>query len=172
MDTRKVRYFLALCEEQSFSRAAKRCGVSQPSLSAAIKSLERELGGSLFRRSIKRTTMSPLGIAVRPYLQQINHFAEKAKLQIAPGSAASSISAVSTREIPMHKFAYGAVAAAAVAGMLFIGILAIHQSRPAKSSVESQATSNIVNVRALEESMDVKTLSDGNVKGGYGEEEN
>jgi DNA-binding transcriptional LysR family regulator len=171
MDTRKIRYFLALCEEQSFTRAAKRCGVSQPSLSAAIKSLERELGGSLFRRSIKRTTLSPLGISVRPHLQQIDHFAEKAKLQIAPRSAAHSISAVKTRERPVHKFAHGTVAAAAVAGMLFIGILAIHQSRPAKSSVESQATNSIVNVRALEGSMDVKTLPDGNVKGGYGEEE-
>jgi DNA-binding transcriptional LysR family regulator len=171
MDTRKVRYFLALCEEQSFSRAAKRCGVSQPSLSAAIKSLERELGGSLFLRSIKRTTMSPLGIAVRPYLQQIDHFAEKAKLQIAPGSAASSISAVNTRKGPMHKFGYGTVAAAAAAGVLLISVLAIHQSRLATVSVKSQATSNIVDVRALEKSIDFKTLPDGNVKGGYGEEE-
>jgi hypothetical protein len=171
MDTRKVRYFLVLCEEQSFTRAAKRCGVSQPSLSAAIKSLERELGGSLFLRSIKRTTMSPLGIAVRPHLQQIDHFAEKAKLQIAPGSAPSSISAVNTRESPMHNFGYGTVAAAAAAGVLLIAVLAIHQSRLATVSVGSQATSNIVDVRALERSMEFKTLPDGNVKGGYGEEQ-
>jgi hypothetical protein len=97
MDTRNIRYFLSLCEEQSFTWAAKPCGVSQPSLSAAIKSLERELGGSVFRRRIKRTTMSRLGIAVRSHLQQIDHFAEKAKLQIAPRSAARSISAVKTR---------------------------------------------------------------------------
>jgi DNA-binding transcriptional LysR family regulator len=170
MDTRKIRYFLILCEEQSFTRAAKRCGVSQPSLSAAIKSLERELGGSLFRRGIKRTTMSPLGIAVRPHLQQIDHFAEKAKLQIAPGSAPSSISAVNTRESPMRKFTYSATAAAAVAGALLIGMLAVYQSQPAKSSVESQRTNSIVNMRALERSVDLKTLPDGNVKGGYGEE--
>jgi DNA-binding transcriptional LysR family regulator len=96
MDTRKIRYFLSLCEEQSFTWAAKRCGVSQPSLSAAIKSLKRELGGSVFRRRIKRTTMSRLGIAVRSHLQQIDHFAEKANLQIAPRSAARSISALKT----------------------------------------------------------------------------
>jgi hypothetical protein len=172
MDTRKVRYFLALCEEQSFSRAAKRCGVSQPSLSAAIKSLERELGGSVFLRSEKRTTMSPLGVAVRPYLQQIDHFAEKAKLQIAPGSAASSISAVNTRASPMRKLAYSAVATAVVAGALLIGTLAIHQPKPATALVESQVTNNSFDVRALERSMDLKTLPDGNVKGGYGEEEN
>jgi hypothetical protein len=171
MDTRKIRYFLALCEEQSFTRAAKRCGVSQPSLSAAIKSLERELGGSLFLRSIKRTTMSPLGTAVRPHLQQIDHFAEKVKLQIAPGSAASSISAVNTKESPMRKATYGTIAAAAAAGVLLITVLTIHQSRLATASVESQATSNIVDVRVLEKSIDAKTLPDGNVKGGYGEEE-
>jgi hypothetical protein len=171
MDTRKVRYFLVLCEEQSFTRAAKRCGVSQPSLRAAIKSLERELGGSLFLRSIKRTTMSPLGIAVRPHLQQIDYFAEKAKLQIAPGSATSSISAVNTRESPMHKLAYSAVATAVVAGALLIGTLVIHQPKPATASVESQRTNNIVDVRALERSVDLKTLPDGNVKGGYGEEQ-
>jgi hypothetical protein len=71
----------------------------------------------------------------------------------------------------MHKFAYGTVAAAAVAGALLFGTLAIHQSKPAKALVESQGTNSIVDVRALEGSMDVKTLPDGNVKGGYGEEE-
>jgi hypothetical protein len=171
MDTRQVRYFLALCEEQNFTRAAKCCGVSQPSLSEAIRRLEKELGGSLFRRSIKRTKISPLGIAVRPYLQQIDHFAEKAKLQVATGPAASSISTVNTKESPMRKVTYGTALAAAAAGMLLIGILVTHQSTPAKSSVESQVTNDIVDVRALEKLMDVKTLPDGNVKGGYGEEE-
>jgi uncharacterized low-complexity protein len=71
----------------------------------------------------------------------------------------------------MRKFTYSATAAAAVAGALLIGMLAVYQSQPAKSSVESQATSNIVDVRALEKSMDLKTLPDGNVKGGYGEEQ-
>jgi hypothetical protein len=55
--------------------------------------------------------------------------------------------------------------------VLLIAVLAIHQPRLATASVESQATSNIVDVRALEKSIDVKTLPDGNIKGGYGEEE-
>jgi hypothetical protein len=71
----------------------------------------------------------------------------------------------------MHKFAYSAVATAAVAGALLIGTLAIYQSQPAKSSVESQQTKSIVDVRALERSMDLKTLPDGSVKGEYGEEQ-
>jgi hypothetical protein len=72
----------------------------------------------------------------------------------------------------MHKFAYSAAAAAAVAGMLLIIILAVHQTKPATASFESQVTNDIVDVRALERSVDLKTLPDGSVKGGYGEEEN
>jgi DNA-binding transcriptional LysR family regulator len=51
MQTQHVRYFLAVCDELNFTRAAKKCGVSQPSLTNAIKRLEREVGGALFLRS-------------------------------------------------------------------------------------------------------------------------
>jgi hypothetical protein len=50
MQMQQVQYFLALCEELNFSRAARRCGVSQPSLSTAVSALERELGGALLHR--------------------------------------------------------------------------------------------------------------------------
>src|SRR5262245_41413211 len=48
MQMHQIRYFLALCEELNFTRAARRSGVSQPSLTNAIGALERELGGVLF----------------------------------------------------------------------------------------------------------------------------
>ena len=50
MQMQHIRYFLALCEERSFTRAAKRCGISQPSLTNAIIALEQALGGALFQR--------------------------------------------------------------------------------------------------------------------------
>src|SRR5205823_7287699 len=50
MQMQQIRYFLALCEERNFTRAARRCGVSQPSLTNAMIALERELGGALFQR--------------------------------------------------------------------------------------------------------------------------
>ena len=50
MEMHQVRYFLALCDELHFTRAARRCGVKQPSLTRAIKMLEKELGGALFER--------------------------------------------------------------------------------------------------------------------------
>src|SRR6266699_1334299 len=61
MEMHQVRYFLAVAEELNFSRAARKCDVSQPSLSRAIKSLEAELGGDLFRREGKNTHLSELG---------------------------------------------------------------------------------------------------------------
>src|SRR5262245_6516259 len=65
MQMHQVRYFLALCEEHSFSRAAKCCGVAQPSLSRAIKLLEKEVGGSLFDRRKAGVTLSLLGRGLR-----------------------------------------------------------------------------------------------------------
>jgi len=50
MEMHQVRYFLAVCEERNFTRAAKSCGVSQPSLTNAIKRLELKLGGPIFLR--------------------------------------------------------------------------------------------------------------------------
>jgi hypothetical protein len=58
MQMQQIRYFLALCEERSFTHAAKRCGVSQPSLTNAILALEQELGGVLFQRK-NRGVFSP-----------------------------------------------------------------------------------------------------------------
>jgi DNA-binding transcriptional LysR family regulator len=65
----QIRYFMALCRTRSFTRAAGQCGVSQPSLSNAIRTLESELGGLLFQRS--PFGLTPLGKAVRPHLQAV-----------------------------------------------------------------------------------------------------
>jgi len=78
----QVHYFLTLCEELSFTRAARRCGISQPSLTTAISALERELGGALFHRK-PSIALTGLGCMVRPYLDEIarnaNHAREAAR---------------------------------------------------------------------------------------------
>ena len=66
MKIRQVTYFLALCEEQSFTRAARRCGVAQPSLTRAIQLLEQEIGGRLFARSNSSVRLTELGALVYP----------------------------------------------------------------------------------------------------------
>lgn len=64
MKIRQVTYFLALCEEQSFTRAARRCGIAQPSLTRAIQLLEREVGGQLFERANSRIGLTELGALI------------------------------------------------------------------------------------------------------------
>lgn len=51
VDLRLLRFFIAIYEENNITAAATRCYVSQPSLSAGLKQLEEELGGTLFERS-------------------------------------------------------------------------------------------------------------------------
>jgi DNA-binding transcriptional LysR family regulator len=78
MEMHQIRYFLALCDELNFTRAARRCGVTQPSLTNAIRALERELGGAVFNRK-PRIELTELGRAVRPYLHEIAHQAATAR---------------------------------------------------------------------------------------------
>lgn len=53
MELRELRYFLAVYETGSVTAAARRCFISQPSISAALAALERELGAILFVRHRK-----------------------------------------------------------------------------------------------------------------------
>ena len=71
MEMHQIRYFLAVCETLNFTRAAEACNVSQPSLTRAIKGLEDELGGPLFRRERNNTHLTGLGEMMRPHLMQV-----------------------------------------------------------------------------------------------------
>ena len=87
MEMQQVRYFLAVCDELNFTRAAEKCHVAQPSLTRAIKLLEDELGGPLFHRERNRTHLSELGNSVRPFLEEVYARAQQAK-DLAAGFAA------------------------------------------------------------------------------------
>jgi DNA-binding transcriptional LysR family regulator len=69
MEMHQVRYFLAVARTLNFTRAAEDCNVTQPSLTRAIKLLEAELGGDLFRRE-RPTQLTELGQRMHPLLRQ------------------------------------------------------------------------------------------------------
>lgn len=61
IDQYMLRYFLAVAETGNFSRAAKAVSVTQPTLSAGIAKLERQLGARLFDRDRQGVALTPAG---------------------------------------------------------------------------------------------------------------
>jgi DNA-binding transcriptional LysR family regulator len=79
MEMHQVRYFLAVAQTLNFTRAAEECHVAQPSLTRAIKLLEAELGGDLFRRERPMAMLTPLGERMLPLLKQCYDSAQSAR---------------------------------------------------------------------------------------------
>jgi LysR family hydrogen peroxide-inducible transcriptional activator len=76
MKLSSLRYLVAFADEGSISRAAERCGVSQPTLSVALQNLETDLGATLLERGKGQVTLSVLG---REVVQQARRTLEEAQ---------------------------------------------------------------------------------------------
>jgi LysR family cyn operon transcriptional activator len=81
LELRHLRYFLAVAEAGSFSRAADRLGISQPSVSQQMRDLEAGLRVSLFQRRGKRILLTSTGLIfqehARGILRQLENFLQE-----------------------------------------------------------------------------------------------
>lgn len=155
MEMHEVRYFLALCAEQNFTRAALRCGVAQPSLSRAIKKMEAELGGSLFNRDRTNTRLTDLGIHVRAELEQIDRSAAEA---IRKAATLLNAPSVKPRPRAMEVFmrAHHVIAVVAV---LVIGLGVKLFLFPPKKADADIGPSNSMNVLQMQSDIDMQNVS-------------
>jgi LysR family hydrogen peroxide-inducible transcriptional activator len=92
-----VRYFLAICETRGFGTAAKACGVSQPTVTGAVRRLEQIVGGKLLARS-KPVKLTPLGVKLRPAFQDLQSAADRVLLKSRRPASALSPSGTLTRK--------------------------------------------------------------------------
>ncbi|WP_394619416.1 LysR family transcriptional regulator [Lentzea sp. JNUCC 0626] len=82
VESRPLRYFVAVAEERSFTRAATRLGIAGPALSRAVQALEHELGVPLFTRSTRVVDLTEAGEVLlthaRPALEALDAAALRA----------------------------------------------------------------------------------------------
>lgn len=79
MDFRQLTHFLAIVDHGGFNRAAAALYVSQPSLSQAVQTLERDLGSDLFHRIGRRVVLTGAGTALVPRAREALHALELAR---------------------------------------------------------------------------------------------
>lgn len=74
---RDMVYVISVYEEKSFSRAAERCFISQPSLSKAVKKIENNLGCVIFDRGSTPVEVTPDGKTIISYFQKMMDLQKK-----------------------------------------------------------------------------------------------
>ena len=85
MTLNELKYIVAVARARHFGRAAEACFISQPTLSVAVKKLERELGVELFERRQGEVTVTPVGEQVVAQAQRVLEEAGKIHEIVAQG---------------------------------------------------------------------------------------
>ncbi|WP_309714603.1 LysR substrate-binding domain-containing protein [Armatimonas sp.] len=82
MELFQLRYFVAAARRLNFTQAAVQCHIAQPSLSAQIAALEKELGTSLFHRQGRSVRLTDAGEALLGYAERLIALEEEARLGV------------------------------------------------------------------------------------------
>jgi DNA-binding transcriptional LysR family regulator len=82
MDVRQLEYFLAVVDEGGVGAAAEKLFVAQPSVSQALRSLQRDLGAELFTRTGRRLQLTPAGDALIAPARQVTHWMELSRAHV------------------------------------------------------------------------------------------
>lgn len=83
----RIKVFMAVSEETSFTKAARRLGISQPAVSQNIADIEREVGAQLFERGRNSMTITPEGKIFLEYAKQILYWYKAASEVFRSGAA-------------------------------------------------------------------------------------
>ena len=101
LDLRRLEVFVALLEEGSFSRAARRLRVTQPAVSLAIRALEDELKVKLVIRNARRAEPTSAGEVLIRYAQALTRMAGEARDSVvAAGTKPSGIVHLGASSVP------------------------------------------------------------------------
>lgn len=82
MEIRVLKYFLAVAEEESVTRAAEVVHTSQPNLSRQLNDLEEQIGKKLFVRGSRKITLTEEGMFLRRRAQEIIELAERTETEL------------------------------------------------------------------------------------------
>ena len=100
MNLRDLKYLIAVAETEHFGEAAAHCYVSQPTLSGQIKKLEQELGVTLFERTNRSVSITPIGAEIvrhaKLILEQADVIKQLAQAQRDPLAGALRVGAIPT----------------------------------------------------------------------------
>lgn len=83
MELKQLEYFIVLCQELHFTRAAEKLGIAQPSLSQQIALLEHEVGMPLFDRIGKKNILTDAGETLLHYSYNVFHEISQARAAIS-----------------------------------------------------------------------------------------
>jgi LysR family transcriptional regulator, hydrogen peroxide-inducible genes activator len=117
VNTRDLRYLVAVAERAHFGRAAHDCNVSQPTLSTQIRKLEEYLGATLIERNAKSVSLTPAGqdvvIRARHILAEVDGLLTAARVSHGPLTGALNLGIIPTLApyflpwfIPLTKLRY------------------------------------------------------------------